>query len=96
MRHIVVFSCIIFLSLLSVSVASERTFSEFSITLPEGWDGQERSGFISQNRDEYMLVLGKKDPKEEHYLAHISLFLLPNKPGKDAHESAKVLAAQQA
>ena len=80
----------------SPALASERTFTEFALDLPEGWDGSDRAGFISKDRNEYMLVVGKKDEANEQYLAHISLFLLPNKPGKNAHDSAQVLAEQQA
>lgn len=94
---------LIFLGYISLTIcflnsplAAQRDFSEFSLDLPEGWDGDERSGFTSGDRNEYMLVLGKKDPEGDHYLAHISLFFLPNKPGKTALESAKTLAQSQA
>ena len=95
------FFCVFFLTALfflfpNTLQAEVREFREFRITLPEGWDGGEKSGFSSGDRNEYMLVLGKKDSAGERYLAHITLFFLPNKPGKDAHESAKTLAKSQA
>lgn len=76
--------------------AEPTTFQEFSVDLPKGWDGEEKMGFSSGDRNEYMLILGKKDQEGERYLATIAIYLLPNKPGKDAHESAKLLAASQA
>lgn len=76
--------------------AQERTFSQFRVDLPEGWDGSERTGISSRDSNEYMLFLDKKDAQEENYLAYLSIYLLPNKPGKNAEQSAKTLASQQA
>ncbi|MBQ7608221.1 MAG: protoporphyrinogen oxidase [Desulfovibrionaceae bacterium] len=76
--------------------AKEQIFQEFSCDLPEGWDGTERVGFLTRDREEYMLTLGLKDEAEENYLAFISLYLLPNKPGKNSEDSAKALAKEQA
>ena len=75
--------------------AEPINFQEFGFDLPKGWDGEEKMGFSSGDRNEYMLILGKKDAEGERYLATISIYLLPNKPGKDAKTSAKLLAANQ-
>ncbi len=77
-------------------LAEELAFEEFFCNLPDGWDGNERVGFISRDREEYMLTFVLKDSLEENYLAFISLYLLPNKPGKNSEESALALAREQA
>lgn len=89
--------CVFALSVLAhPALAEERVFSEFRVDLPAGWDGSERTGISSRDKNEYMLFLGKKDAQEENYVAYLSLYLLPNKPGKDAEQSARTLASQQA
>ncbi|MBO4335347.1 MAG: protoporphyrinogen oxidase [Desulfovibrio sp.] len=84
------------LALTNQAIAKERVFSEFSLDLPQDWDGSERTGISSRDQNEYMLFLGKKDAEEENYVAYLSIYLLPNKPGKDAEQSARALASQQA
>lgn len=75
--------------------AIHRAFSQFSVDLPPGWDGEEQSGFISDNKDEYLLTLGKKDDKGDNFIAQVSIYLLPNKPGVDSATAAKTLAEAQ-
>ena len=88
---------VLFLCLFATVIyAEERTFQEFSFNLLDGWDGSERIGFSTQDRNEYMLILGKKDEAGESYLATINIFFLPNKPNKNAHDSAISLAEHQA
>lgn len=76
--------------------AKEREFTHFSVLLPSGWDGEEQTAFISDNPEEYLLVLGKKDNEGEKFLAQVSIYLLPNKPGASAEEAARTLAQAQA
>lgn len=75
--------------------AETREFSQFSVQLPAGWDGDEQTGFISDNPEEYQLTLGKKDEEGERFLAQVSIFLLPNKPGANARDAASTLAEAQ-
>ena len=70
-------------------------FSRFSAVLPEGWEGEERRGFVSDNPDECLLALGKKDPAGDEILAQISVYLLPNKNGVAPEEAARQLAEAQ-
>lgn len=86
---------IIDLSYTCAEAGEERTFRQFSLILPDGWDGEEQTGFISDNPEEYLLVLGKKDAEAERFLAQISIYLLPNRPGVDAKSAAKTLAQSQ-
>lgn len=80
----------------SISVmAAPKSFSEISADLPHTWEGEERTGFITGNRDEYMLTLGKKSPEGDSYIAQISIYILPNKTGLTARDSAFELAKQQ-
>lgn len=83
------------LSFPAKSSAVERLFTELSVILPQGWDGDERAAFITGNRDEYMVSLGKKDEKEEIYLAQVSIYILPNTQGLSAKESVHKLMASQ-
>lgn len=75
--------------------AGEAQFSQFSMLLPEGWDGEEQTGFISDNPEEYTLTLGKKDAAGDKFLAQLTIYLLPNKPGTNAETAAKTLAEAQ-
>lgn len=79
-----------------VSQAGQRIFKHFSVTLPSGWDGDEQSGFISDNQDEYQLTLGRKDESGDSFVAQVSIFLLPNKPQADSKKAAEILAEAQA
>ena len=63
--------------------------------MPPGWDGEEQKAFVSDNPEEYLLVLGKKDNDGEKFLAQISIYLLPNRPGVSAEEAALSLAQAQ-
>ena len=72
-----------------------REFSRFSVVLPEGWDGEEKVGFVSDNRDEYMLALGKMEAGGDEILAQISVYVLPNANSVTPQEAAKRLAEAQ-
>lgn len=72
-----------------------KDFSHFSAELPEGWDGDEQSGFITDNKNEYLLTMGKKDEKGDQFLAQVSIFILPNKPGATSEQAARRLAEAQ-
>lgn len=73
-----------------------RAFSRFELLLPPGWDGDEQSGFISDNRDEYMINVAKKAPDEDRYLAQVSIYILPNTGANNSEQAARVLAEAQA
>jgi hypothetical protein len=77
--------CIVALLLLlcpaNIVQAEERIFSQFSVDLPERWDGEETTNFFNGNKEGYMLVLGRKDDEGENFLAQVSVFLLPALPG---------------
>lgn len=81
----------------SIAPAAEkndlRHFSHFSMILPEGWDGDEQTGFISDNPAEYQLTLGLV--RDNNFVAQVSIFLLPNKPGATAEKAAHQLAEAQ-
>lgn len=70
-------------------------FKSFSLVLPPGWEGEEQTGFISGDPEEYLLVIGKKDEEGERFLAQASVYLLPNKPGASPESAAKKLAEAQ-
>ena len=74
---------------------TERAFSRFAAQLPPGWDGEERSGFSSGDREEYMLVLGVQDAAAERFLAQVSVFALPNTKGSGAEDFARRMAELQ-
>lgn len=74
----------------------EAEFTHFSLFLPPGWEGEEQTAFISDNPEEYLLVLGKKDSEKERFLAQVSIYLLPNKPGVSPEVAALTLAQAQA
>lgn len=80
----------------STSFSAEVTFSQFSVDLPEGWDGEEKIGFVSDNPEEYMLVLLRKDESGENILAQATLYVLPNTKGLEAKELARQMSEQQA
>ncbi|MBQ7585613.1 MAG: hypothetical protein IJU40_05125, partial [Desulfovibrionaceae bacterium] len=61
MLRIFSFVIIIFFSFIAISKADPQDFLEFSFDLPQGWDGGEKVGFSTGDREEYMLILGKKD-----------------------------------
>lgn len=73
----------------------EQQFARFAATLPEGWSGEEKIGFVSDNPDEYMLTIGKMDPADDEIAAQISVYLLPNKDGVAPREMARRLAEAQ-
>lgn len=75
---------------------SYKEFAQFSAELPPGWSGDETNGFISDDPLEYMLAFTKKNMAEDAVEAQVTVYLLPNKPKKNAQESAVVLAASQA
>lgn len=70
-------------------------FSQFSVELPQGWDGEEQSGFVSNNPEEYALTLGQMDEAKENFVAQITIYLLPNKPGVNSEKAAQTLAESQ-
>lgn len=90
--------CVLFFHGMAMAEETEqrREFTHFSLVLPPGWDGEEQKAFISDNPDEYLLVLGKKDSGEERFLAQVSIYLLPNRPGAAAEDAALTLAMAQA
>ncbi|MBQ9536846.1 MAG: protoporphyrinogen oxidase [Desulfovibrionaceae bacterium] len=94
--RLLLLTIILHLTLLVNVQAAPREFLEFKVDLPADWDGGERVGFSTGDRNEYMLILGKQDQEKERYLATINIFLLPNKPGTNAHDSAEALQAKQA
>lgn len=75
--------------------SQRREFSQFSVELPPGWDGDEQTGFISDNPEEYLLTLGRKDEKGDSFIAQVSIYLLPNKPGATPEAAARRLAEAQ-
>ena len=87
---------IIFLLLWNVpAFAEEVEYSQFAVTLPPGWDGEEQQGFVSNDPREYSLTFGRKDDAGDKFLAQVSIYLLPNKPGADAPGAARTLADAQ-
>lgn len=70
-------------------------FAHFAVDLPAEWDGDEQTGFISDKPDEYALTLGRKDEKGDNFVAQISIYLLPNKPGANSRDAARKLAEAQ-
>ena len=76
--------------------AATRDFTRFSASLPEGWDGEERTGFRSGNDDECMLVLGLKDSTGDDYRALVSVFVLPNETKATSESLAENLRQFQA
>lgn len=74
---------------------AEREFNRFALTLPEGWDGEEQTGFVTDNPDEYQLTLGKKEENENKFAARISVFMLPNASGTNAEDAAEKLTEAQ-
>lgn len=73
-----------------------KIFGQFSVDLPPGWDGDEQTGFVSDNPGEYALTMAKKDASGDKFLAQVSVYLLPNKPGTTSREAAAKLAEAQA
>ncbi len=78
------------------SSAATRDFARFSAKLPEGWDGEERTGFRSGNDEECMLILGLKDPSGDNYRALVSVFVLPNEKNATSQSIAEDLRQFQA
>ncbi|OXS29159.1 MAG: hypothetical protein BCS36_13945 [Desulfovibrio sp. MES5] len=78
------------------SSAATRDFARFSAKLPEGWDGEERTGFRSGNDEECMLILGLKDPSGDNYKALVSVFVLPNEKNATSQSIAEDLRQFQA
>lgn len=68
-------------------------FTHFSLVLPPQWSGEEQRGFISDNPGEYVLTLGRRAGDE--FLAQVSIYLLPNKPGATAGAAARILTQSQ-
>lgn len=70
--------------------ASLKTFSLFSVLLPDGWSGEEDFGFHGGDDREYRLVLLKKGDSSPD--AQVTVFLIPN----ERRESAAVFAGKMA
>lgn len=70
--------------------ASLKTFSLFSVLLPEGWSGEEDFGFHGGDDREYRLVLLKKGDSSPD--AQVTVFLIPN----ERKEGAAVFAGKMA
>jgi len=79
----------------AVEPTRHAAFTHFAVDLPPEWDGDEQTGFISDSSDEYVLTLGRKDGKGDKFLAQVSIYLLPNKPGATAEAAARTLAEAQ-
>lgn len=92
---LLVFSLFFLSPAIALGDTDHKTFRHFSADLPAGWDGDEQSGFISDDPDEYQLTLGKKDESEDSFVSQISIYLLPNKPGVDTETAARTLAEAQ-
>lgn len=84
-----------FLAIPITTTAEPRLFSEISLDMQDSWEGEERTAFITGNRDEYMLTLAKKNSEGDSYVAQISIYILPNKSALTAKESAAELAKKQ-
>lgn len=74
--------------------AGRHTFRYFSVNLPYGWTGDEQTGFVGDDPATWMLTLAKKEG--DSFLAQISIYFLPNKPGVNSEEAASRLAEAQA
>lgn len=70
-----------------------QEFSHFSAILPEGWSGDEQTGFIGDDSSEYLLTFGKT--RNDKFVAQVSIFLLPNNPKTNSEDAAKKLAEAQ-
>ena len=55
------------------------SFERFSAVLPQGWTGEDQSGFHSGDNREYMLMIGKKG--DTSFEAALTIFILP--PDRD-------------
>lgn len=88
--------CLFLFSPPALAENGERAvFKRFSLVLPPGWEGEEQTGFISDDPEEYLLVIGKKDEEGERFLAQASIYLLPNKPEASPESAAQKLAEAQ-
>lgn len=76
-------------------LGAEREFARFAVSLPEGWDGDEQTGFVTDNPAEYLLTIARPSEDKSGFTAQISVFMLPNKEGLDAREAARRLAEAQ-
>lgn len=70
-------------------------FARFSVELPAGWGGDEQTGFVSDDPDEYQLTFTRPDEAGDEILGQVSIYMLPNKPGTNARETAARLAEAQ-
>ena len=68
-------------------------FERFSAVLPQGWTGEDQSGFSTGRKEEYMLSLGKKGKKTVE--AQLTVFILPNEKKQSAKDIAGELAQFQ-
>ena len=74
--------------------ARTTTYTHFGADLPDGWDGEENTGFAGEKDNEYMLVFKIHDEEGENIRGVVSVFLLP--PLSDSVENiAAKLAAMQ-
>lgn len=69
------------------------SFERFSAVLPQGWTGEDQSGFHTGDNREYMLMIGKKG--DTAFEAGLTLFILPNLKGEDAKNLAEQSARMQ-
>ncbi len=74
-------------------VVPATAFERFSAVLPQGWSGEDQSGFSTGDNREYMLSIGKKGEKAIE--AQLTLFILPNERGQKAGEIAEQLSRMQ-
>ena len=85
-----------FSNMANAAAGGARAFSRVELILPEDWDGDEQSGFISDNRDEYCLTVTRKKEDGKSHEAQVSVYILPNVTGQDSEAAAKKLAEAQA
>ncbi|MDR1660266.1 MAG: protoporphyrinogen oxidase, partial [Desulfovibrio sp.] len=66
---------LLFIGLAATVQAQIKTFTHFGADLPDGWDGEETSGFTGEKGNEYMLVFKKHDEAGENIKGVVSVFL---------------------
>ena len=77
-------------------LAEERSYTLFTVDVPNGWDGGEKQDFtVGEGGQGYMLVLTCPAADEDRVAAAVSLFVLPNMHHDDSATHAAKLAAMQ-
>jgi hypothetical protein len=86
---------LLFIGLTSPAQAQTKTFTHFSADLPDGWEGEENSGFTDGKGNEYMLIFKKHDDTGENIKGVVSLFLLSPLPDSPAEIAGKLASMQE-